>query len=104
MTPGQTARLVGSLGGGVAYDTVSFSIDPADDCPIERCFDASGLDPFLLVDLGAELDFGGALVGLAVESYFQSSRGIDDADDHDLYYPRALVHLGGSLRVGYAFW
>jgi hypothetical protein len=104
MTPGEKVRLVGSLGGGAAYDTVSFDLDPADDCPAKECFDASGVDPFLHVDLGVELDFGGPLVGLALESYFQSSRGIDDADDGDLYYPRALVHLGASLRVGYAFW
>jgi hypothetical protein len=104
MTPGQTARLVASLGGGLAYDTVNFNEDAGSNCAADQCFDASGVDPFVLADLGVELDFGGALVGFSLESYFQSSRGIDDKDDRDLYDPRALIHLGGSIRVGYAFW
>lgn len=104
MTPGQTVRFVGSLGGGIAHDSVSFSPATVHRCPAEQCFDASGVDPFVLTDVGVELDFGGPLVGFSLESYFQSSRGIDDADDTDLYEPRALIHLGGSVRVGYAFW
>ena len=103
MTPGQTFRLVGSLGGGIAYDTVSFNLDDPARCPADKCFDASGVDPFVLADLGVELDFGGALLGFSLESYFQSSRGIDAKGDRDLYDARALIHLGGSLRVGYAF-
>lgn len=105
MSPGEMLRATASVGGGLSFDSVRFNDSAEQFCP-GQCFDAEGIDPFLLLDAGVELDFGGALVGLALESYFQSSRGIDLAtdDDRDLYEPRALIHLGGSVRVGYAWW
>jgi hypothetical protein len=108
MTPGQVLRFTGSVGGGLSYDSVRFSDEGMALCPArpDDCFDADGVNPFLFVDAGVELDFSGALVGFALEGYFQSARGIDHPsdDDLDLYEPRALIHLGGSLRAGYAFW
>jgi hypothetical protein len=106
ITPGDLFRATGSVGGGLAYDSVTFSDETAAHCAPDECFEASGVNPFIFTDLGVEFDFGGALVGFALEGYFQSSRGLDDPqdDNRDLYEPRALVHLGGSLRVGYAFW
>jgi hypothetical protein len=108
MTPGQTFRFTGSVGGGLSYDSVRFSDEGKALCQARSldCFDAEGVNPFLFVDLGMELDFDGALVGFALEGYFQSARGIDHSsdDDLDLFEPRALIHLGGSLRVGYALW
>jgi hypothetical protein len=106
MSPGETIRGTASVGAGLSYDSVRFNAAGEQICAEGACFDAEGVDPFLFADIGLELDFGGALVGLALEGYFQSSRGLDlpEDDDADLYEPRALIHLGGSVRVGYAFW
>jgi hypothetical protein len=104
MTPGRTVRFVGSLGGGLVYDLVDFSVAKGAVCA--ACRDASGVDPFLMGELGLELDFGGVLLGAALQSYFQSSRGIktDDMEEALAYESAPLVHLGGGLRVGYALW
>jgi hypothetical protein len=103
MTPGRVARFVGTIGGGLVYDVVDFSVAKGATC---TCRSASGVDPFLMGELGLELDFGGVLVGAALQSYFQSSRGIktDDEDKALAYESAPLVHLGGGLRVGYALW
>lgn len=103
MTPGRVVRFVGTIGGGLVYDSVDFNASTRPEC---LCRDASGVDPFLMGELGLEFDFGGVLVGAALQSYFQSSRGIktDDADEAYAYTSAPLVHLGGGLRVGYALW
>jgi hypothetical protein len=58
-------------------------------------------------EVGVELDLGGVLLGVSLDSYFQSSRGISyknhDQDDVTLY-SAVLLQLGGSLHAGYAFW
>ncbi|HSN99754.1 MAG TPA: PEGA domain-containing protein, partial [Candidatus Nanopelagicales bacterium] len=103
MSPGDLLRVTGSVGGGLSYDSIRFNADDGLIC--DTCIDAAGIDPFVFVDLGVEIDLGGPVVGFALEGYFQSARGIDAGldDDTDVYSPRALIHLGGSLRVGYAF-
>jgi len=58
-----------------------------------------------LNELGFELDFSGVLVGACFQSYFQSARGIERTDSEENVYDHdVLVHVGGSLRAGYAFW
>jgi hypothetical protein len=107
MTPGKSARFVGNIGGGIVIDDIDLSTSNGDACPPQRCpfQGAWGIDPYLLNELGFELDFSGVLVGACLQSYFQSARGIEksgtdvNAYDHDV-----LVSIGGSLRAGYAFW
>ena len=65
---------------------------------------ASGVDPYFLNELGLELDFGGVLVGASLQSYFQSAKGIDLDNGENAYTDDVLMHFGGGLRVGYAFW
>lgn len=103
MTSGRTVRFVSTIGGGLVYDIVDFKVAKSVTCV---CRPASGVDPFLLTEIGLELDFGGVLVGAALVSNFQSSRGIktDDEDEALAYESAPLVHLGGGLRVGYALW
>ena len=101
MTPGKTVRAVGVLGGGVVLDSLGFEKSKPGCTPVE-CEKGSGVDPFLLIEAGLELEFSGVLVGVALESQFQSSRGISDATAPFSNQP--LLHLGPGLRVGYAFW
>lgn len=102
MSPGQRVRFVGSLGGGLVYDDVTFNSAGLTSCGL--CKDASGPDPFLHTDVGLEIDLSGVLLGFSLDSFFQSSRGIEDADGTSIYEPDPLMHLGGSVHVGYAFW
>lgn len=102
MTPGRVVRGVGSIGGGIVRDVVSFE-KLGDSCP--KCVSSSGIDPFLLAEIGVELDLSNVLIGVALETHFQSSRGIDGPDDTDQPFgTKPLVHVGPSLRIGYAFW
>lgn len=103
MTPGRNVRFVGSVGGGLVYDIVDFSTTESEQ-PLCRCRPASGVDPFLMGELGIELDFSGVLLGAALQSYFQSSRGIKTKDEQLAYQSAPLIHLGGGLRIGYALW
>ncbi|MGK3999241.1 hypothetical protein [Sorangium sp. So ce1024] len=109
MTPGQTWRFVGSIGGGLTYDDVKFhSIRTALDTDICNggCRPAYGVNAFVYSEVGGELDLGGVLLGVSLDSYFQSSRGISyrlGGEDITLYRS-VLLHLGGSLHAGYAFW
>lgn len=114
MTPGQTWRFVGSIGGGLTYDKVSFdNIRKADGSDLCRgtCRRASGVNAFVFSEVGIELDLGGVLLGFSLDSYFQSSRGIsykldenDPNSDDITLYSSVLLQLGGSLHAGYAFW
>ncbi|WP_437966679.1 hypothetical protein WMF04_44970 [Sorangium sp. So ce260] len=108
MTPGQTWRFVGSIGGGLTYDAVSFDSikSPGGDMCQGRCQPAEGVNAFVFSEVGVELDLGGVLLGFSLDSYFQSSRGISykDGDDDIPLYSAVLLQLGGSLHAGYAFW
>ncbi|XXX75673.1 tetratricopeptide repeat protein [Sorangium sp. So ce134] len=108
MTPGQTWRFVGSIGGGLTYDDVSFDSikTPEGDICKNQCKPARGVNAFVFSEVGVELDLSGVLLGFSLDSYFQSSRGISykDGDDDIPLYSAVLLQLGGSLHAGYAFW
>jgi hypothetical protein len=105
MTPGKTARFVGTLGGGLVIDDIDFTDAMGGACDA-GCLEqgASGADPYLINELGFELDFGGVLLGASMQSYFQSTKGIDFESGKNAYDGDVLIHLGGGLRVGYALW
>jgi hypothetical protein len=124
MTPGKTVRLVGTVGGGIAHDSVKFQLsdrvrevvvdkkvpdhdgiqDTWGECG-QKCQPASGVDPFMQGEIGIELDFRNVLLGLTAHGMVQSARGIVTASDVDIYDgSNPLVHVGGRLHAGYAFW
>ncbi len=124
MTPGRTVRLIGTVGGGIVHDSVKFSLsdrvrevlvdhkvpdhdgirDTWAECGV-KCLPAAGVDPFLQAEIGVELDFRNVLLGLTVHGMLQSARGIVTQADADIYDgSNPLVHLGGRLHAGYAFW
>src|SRR5262249_43990123 len=102
MTPGKTVRMVGLLGGGIAWNQVKF-----DSQVPGGTLDGEGVDPFALGELGIELSFSGVLVGAAGTAIFQSSRGINSgnaSDENGVYDRKPIGFLGLGLHVGYAFW
>lgn len=102
MTPGKMVRGVGVIGGGIVFDSLDFEKSNSGCAPFE-CEKGFGADPFLLLEVGLELEFSGVLVGVALETEFQSSRGIS-TDKRAPFSNEPLLHLGPGLRVGYAFW
>jgi hypothetical protein len=103
ITPGKFVRGVGVIGGGLVLDSLSFD-EPILGCPTNVCKSSSGADPFVLLEAGIEFEFSGVLLGLALESQFQSSRGISSAAETSPFNNDPLIHLGPGLRVGFAFW
>ncbi|MFS8066312.1 MAG: hypothetical protein ACMG6S_08060, partial [Byssovorax sp.] len=104
ITPGKFVRGVGVIGGGLVLDSLSFD-DGIPECSASVCRDSSGADPFLLLEVGIEFEFSGVLLGLALESQFQSSRGISAPLAMTSPFGNdPLIHFGPGLRVGFAFW
>ncbi len=102
MSPGKLLRFVGGLGGGLAYDWIRFKGEILKGCA--TCLAAKGVDPFVVTDVGAELDIDHVLIGLSVQAVFQSSRGLEAPGEIEPFDSKPLIHVGPSVRVGYAFW
>jgi hypothetical protein len=102
MTPGKYVRGVGVIGGGLVIDSLRYDV-PINGCPTV-CVNSSGADPFVLLEAGLEFEFNGVLLGLALESQFQSSRGISTTTVSSPFGNDPLIHVGPGLRVGFAFW
>ncbi|MEJ7729351.1 MAG: hypothetical protein WKG00_09050 [Polyangiaceae bacterium] len=106
-TPARRVRFVGILGGGLVHDSLKFDEPEATGfarvpgCrPDNECKDTSGFDPYLLSELGIELEFGGVLVGLAFVSSFQAMKGLYE----EAYGNNPIVLAGGGVRIGYGTW
>jgi hypothetical protein len=109
MTPTEDLRGYFTVGGGLAHDDVEFvGFDASNQVGCEHsglCADASGFGPFMVAEAGFELDLSGVLVGAALESVVHSSKGVDrGGSEPSPWNDDAIVQLGPSLRVGYAFW
>lgn len=102
MTPGEKVRLVGSIGGGMVIGDLSVVDKTAGTERSDVC-GCTGIDGFLLGEIGIELDFGGVLLGLAFRNQFQSSKGMN----HEGYQPydnNPVIFVGGGLSMGYGTW
>lgn len=107
-TPARRVRFVGIIGGGLVHDDLDYEWeeDPGSSkrqkgCNSDlQCKPTSGLDPYILSELGIELEFGGVLVGLAFISSFQAMKGLAK----EAYGNDPIVLAGGGFRVGYALW
>lgn len=87
MSPGQKARFVATIGGGLAYKWIGSG-------------DSPGGGAFGNLDLGFEYDWSGVLLGIAAQQ--SVLLGGADVDGVDLADPRFTFGLG--VRVGYASW
>jgi len=106
-THGDRFRFIGMLGSGLTHDMVTFDKTELNQNPCgPACIDASGWDPFFLLEGGMEFDIEGVLLGVALQSIFQPSRGISPETTNDIaiFDNEPLIHLGPALRVGYRFW
>lgn len=103
MTTGERVRFVQTLGGGVAVDSMSWKPGAGD--PVRQ--DAKGVNGFALSETGLELDFGGPLLGVTLQTILASSGGLDH-EKHDDYsaetYGGPQLSFGLGLRGGYRFW
>ena len=77
-------------------------------------YEATGIDPFGVVDVGLEVELSNVLLGVAVETWIDGVDGIDtdapagdgaDADASASPWNGPIVpSIGPSVRIGYAFW
>ena len=97
MSSGRKVRFVTTLGGGLAYDDLSW-----EDCGPAGVLvcgsDATGAEGFVQNEIGLELDFGGVLLGAVAQQVVSSSGNVK------LFSSDPLVFLGLGLRIGYATW
>jgi len=110
-TPGKVARLYGSFGGGIVYESLDFTYQSVAQgyelCLTPRaittrkksCKDVSGVDGYFLSELGLQFSFGVVLVDLTAGLQLQSTRGFGIGT-----YDDWLPLFQGGLRVGYAAW
>jgi hypothetical protein len=118
MSPGDTVRFVGTIGGGLAVhimgyeDTRATKDDPLCPSGASEC-STNGVDFFALTEAGAEVDLEGVLIGLSVAAYFSSTKGMNDEVFgnekvsvlvEQPYENRVLPMIGPRAYIGYAFW
>jgi hypothetical protein len=107
MTKGKTLRFVGTIGAGLAYDSLTFSgnLTSLLDDP------EGAVSAYLLLEPAIELQIGHLILGAALPIMPTSSQGGDTADSSGSgsantgdSFSSALAQIGFQLRVGYGSW
>ncbi len=97
---GERFRFSGSLGLGLVAHALEVE---APNLPSRPSSDDDGIDPALMVELGAQYSAGSWLLGLALLSHIDST-GRLSVDSNPAYEGNSLVTVGIGLRVGWASW
>ncbi len=101
MLPGDRfIRFVGTLGGGVAIDRLTFQNAPG-VAPYEGRF---GADVFGQVDLLLEVELSHVLIDLGAQHVAESTKHFSGDDGANAFIEKPLLTIGPKLEVGYAFW
>jgi hypothetical protein len=101
MLPGDKwVRFVGTLGGGVAIDRLTFQNAPGVP-PYEGRF---GADVYGQIDLLLEFELSHVLIDIGAQHHAESSKHFSSDDGTNAFMERPLLTIGPKLEVGYAFW
>ncbi|MFO0552576.1 MAG: PEGA domain-containing protein [Polyangiaceae bacterium] len=118
-SPGETVRFVGCISGGLAFHLIKFrderlstEVNPL--CPdgADKC-DSSGVDFFVMSEIGFEFGFDGVLIGLHGAFVVSGTKGMNDdalqgqGGSKNLAEPydnELLLMAGPRVWVGYSFW
>lgn len=118
MSPGDVVHFVGTIGGGLAinimkYENLSSDAVVCNGSDPHHC-DTTGADFYVMTEVGAELDFGGVLIGLCGAVYLNGTKSMDDGLEAGNTKPETnipkpygnsvLPMIGPRAFVGYAFW
>ncbi len=116
MSPGTLVHFVGTLGGGLAFDFVSFrNTGKFGPCFAQdqaaQCFKSWGVDFFVATDVGVEFNIQGVLLGAAFNVTGNALKGVDEnpavgtPDKHlNQFGGHAAILVGPRVHFGYAFW
>lgn len=97
---GKKLRFSGALGFGTVRQAVE--LKETDTSPGGK---ASGVDPYFMVELGAQYNAGHWLLGLAALGYFNGTSSISgDLAADKTYNENGLVTAGVGLRFGWSEW
>ncbi len=103
LSSGERLRFSGALGFGLVHQALK--VDAAGG---SAGGEATGVDPYFMVELGAQYSVGKVLFGLAVLAYFNSTKALEGdlggGDDNPIYEDNGLVTAGLGLRIGWANW
>lgn len=117
MSPGDLIHFVGTVGGGLAINIIKYE-DLTGERGLCRTADPShckslGADFYVMTEAGAELNFGGVLIGIMGTVYLNGTKSMDDGLDENAeaetniqkpYGNSVLPMIGPRAFVGYAFW
>lgn len=95
-TRGRTVRLVGAVGGGLAWDQL--------EAGGGGLRGAEGFDPFGMMEVGLEVETSHVLLGAALEMWLDGVSGVTFEDGTHAYDGVVVPAIGPSVRAGYAFW
>src|SRR5262249_7070182 len=98
MTKGKVARFVGTVGAGLAYDSLSFT-----HCDLCDVLDGDGAGFYVLLEPGFELDFSGFIVGVALPVMPSFGKGGENEQNQSTL-EEGLTQAGIMLRAGYGRW
>lgn len=97
---GKKLRFSGALGFGTVRQSVELKATDASPGG-----SASGVDPYFMVELGAQYNAGHWLLGLAALAYFNGTSSISgDLAGDKTYSENGLVTAGVGLRFGWSQW
>ncbi|MEJ7729350.1 MAG: tetratricopeptide repeat protein [Polyangiaceae bacterium] len=105
MTKGKTVRFVGTMGGGLAYDSLTFS-----EGLLSLGEPDGAVSAYLLLEPAIEVQIGHLILGAALPIMPTSSGGGDTDASSDPSgtssdsFGSALAQVGFQLRVGYGSW
>jgi hypothetical protein len=103
MTKGKTVRFVGTIGGGIAYDELSFDAGPLLTA-IGGQQSRGNVTGYALLEPGMELEFSHVILGVALPIMPTFGAGGDDTETGNDNFSDTLAQAGIQLRVGYGFW
>jgi hypothetical protein len=103
MSTGPSLRFVSTLGAGTVFHkldvtrTVEGGVEQADNLK-----GGSGGDPYFLVELGAQMNFGHLLLEAAASFYIEGMENLGGSEVK--YDPAVLKMIGLGVRGGYSQW
>jgi hypothetical protein len=126
---GPVVRVLGTIGGGVVIDSLSYTGAPTGNgsgsvcvlqegvCPLAGSSakgSPGGVDAFALGEAGIELDLDHVLVDIVAESQFEATGNFTSTATSasvpgvtspvGIFGASPIINVGPALRIGYRFW
>ncbi|HMJ13589.1 MAG TPA: PEGA domain-containing protein, partial [Polyangiaceae bacterium] len=102
MSTGPSLRFISTLGAGAVFHKLDVTRTVDQTREIKNLKGGSGGDPYFLVELGGQMNFGHLLLEAAASFYIEGMANLGDSQVK--YDPAVLKMIGLGVRGGYSQW